>query len=441
MQAADPAETLLRFEAELAAAKSAAEAGFIAVNRLGTVMRFRLAVLLQPDMVRKVRIVAVSNLSSVDENAPFAQWLARIVRHAGEQEVAVLTANDLPRSLARDWAEWLPEQAVLCRLTAPSGEVVGWLLAAFDAALQPAQMGLLQLACRPVALVLAAWQGRNWPSEWRRRLHASRKVMVIALVAAAGLMFVPVRLSTLAQAEVTPLEPAPIAAPVDGVLAQFLVPPNTMVKAGTVVARIDDTVVRNRHAMAQKALEIARAEFARTGSKSFGDDQSRSELLTLRSRIEEKQAELAYTEELLSRVKMRAPFDGLVTYSRPDEWVGRPLSTGERIATVANPLRAGLTLHLNAEDAIDVKPGAEVQFYQNISPLDTLGASITQTGYETENTVDAGLAYVLKAQFTPGTEPPRLGLRGTARIYGEQVSLGYYLLRRPFGAARRILGF
>ena len=121
----DPAEALLRFEAELAGAKSAAEAGFIAVNRLSAIMPFRLAVLMQPDMVHKVRVAAVSNLSSVEENAPFTLWLTRIVRYAGEQDVAALTASDLPRSLARDWAEWLPKHAVLCRLTSPSTEVVG----------------------------------------------------------------------------------------------------------------------------------------------------------------------------------------------------------------------------------------------------------------------------------------------------------------------------
>jgi len=55
---------------------------------------------------------------------------------------------------------------------------------------------------------------------------------------------------------------------------------------------------------------------------------------------------------------LRAPVDGLVIYSSPDEWIGRPLVTGERIATVANPARASLTLHLPAEDAIDVEVGA-----------------------------------------------------------------------------------
>lgn len=441
MEAQDPAQALLRYEAELVGAGSAAEAGFVAVNRLGMVMPFRMAVLMQPDVVRHVRIVSVSHLSEVDENAPFAQWLTRLVRHAGGEDVAVLTPAAVPEDLAKDWTEWLPEHAVLCRLVSPTGSVVGWILTAFDEALEQPQVALLQLACRQVTLVLSAWQGRGWTGRWRTQFRAQRKWMWITLAVLAGLMALPVRLSAVAPAEVTPLEPASIAAPIDGVLAKFHVAPNTLVKAGTIVASIDDTVVRNRSAMAQKALEIARAEFARAGSKSFGDDQSRSELLTLQARIQEKQAELAYTEELLDRVQLKAPIDGLITYSSPDEWVGRPLATGERIATVANPARVGLTLHLPADDAIDVKLGGEVQFYQNISPLDTITGKLTQTAYETESTVDAGLAYVLKAEFEPGTHLPRLGLRGSAKVYGESVPLGYYLLRRPFAAARRLVGF
>ncbi|MBC5763288.1 efflux RND transporter periplasmic adaptor subunit [Ramlibacter albus] len=441
MEVLDPAQALLRYEAELVGAGSAAEAGFVAVNRLGTVLPFRLAVLLQPDVVRHVRVASVSHLAEVDENAPFAQWLAQLVRHAGQEDLAVLTPSSVPEELARDWGEWLPEHAVLCRLTSPAGTLVGWVLTAFDNEPEKQQLAVLQLACRQVTLVLSAWQGRGWLTGWRQRLRASRKWMWVAAGVLVALMAVPVRLSAVAPAEVTPLEPASIAAPIEGVLAKFHVPPNTLVKAGTVVASIDDTVVRNRHAMAQKALEISRAEFARAGSKSFGDDQSRSELLTLRARIDEKQAELAYTEELLERVQLKAPIDGLVTYSSPDEWVGRPLATGERIATIANPARVGLTLHLPADDAIDLKLGGEVQFHQNISPLDTLTAKLTQTAYETENTVDAGLAYVLKAQFAPGTQPPRLGLRGSAKVYGDYVPLGYYLLRRPFASARRVIGF
>jgi multidrug efflux pump subunit AcrA (membrane-fusion protein) len=440
MEPLDPAQALLRYEAELVAAGSAAEAAFVAVNRLGSVLPFRLAVLLQPDPVRHARVTAVSHLYEVDENAPFAQWLGRLTRHAGKAEMAVLSVGDVPAELAQDWGEWLPEHAVLCRLATPAGALIGWLLVAFDEAPGEPGQALAQLAARQVALVLGAWQGRRWFGFGQLRRVFSRKVQLVALVVLAAVMFVPVRLSTLSPAEVTPLAPAPIAAPTEGVLAKFHVPPNTMVKAGDLVASMDDTVLRNRHAVALKSLEIARAELARAGSKAFGDDQSRAELLTLKARVDEKQAEVAYTEDLLGRIQLRAPVAGLVIYSSPDEWIGRTLVTGERVATVADPGRAGLTVHVPAEDAIALARGAEVRFFQNVAPLNALDARLTEVGYEAEQTVDAGLAYVLRARFEPGTEVPRLGLRGTAKVYGEEVPLGYYLVRRPLASLRRLVG-
>lgn len=440
MEALDPAQALLRYEAELVAAGSAAEAAFVAVNRLGSILPFRLAVLLQPDPVRHARVTSVSHLYEIDENAPFAQWLGRLAKQFGAQDTAVLHAADLPADLSQDWAEWLPEHASMLRLSTPSGQLIGWLLVGFDEALPEGGQALLQLAARQVALVLAAWQGRRWLTFGQLRRVFTRKVVLTTAAVLLLVLLIPVRLSALAPAEVTPLAPASIAAPTEGVVAKFSVAPNTIVKAGDVVASLDDTVLRNRYAVAMKGLEIARAELARAGSKAFGDDQSRADLLTLKARADEKQAEVAYTEDLLSRVQLRAPQAGLVVYSSPDEWVGRTVVTGERIATVSDPTRAGLTVHLAADDAIVLAPGAEVRFFQNIAPLSALDAKLTEVGYEAEQTVDSGLAFTLRAEFLPGTELPRLGLRGTAKVYGDKVPLGYYLLRRPLASLRRLVG-
>lgn len=440
MEAMDPGQALLRYESELVAAASAAEAAFVAVNRLGAFLPHRLAVLLRPDPVRHARVAAVSNLHELDDNAPFAQWLGALVRTAGDQELALLTAAGVPPQLADDWAEWLPEHAAVCRLDSPAGVHLGWLVVGLEGAPPPQGLAVLQLAARQVALVLGAWQGRGWLARWRQRRRLGRKTLAALALAVGALMLVPVRLSVLAPAEVTPLQPAPVTAPMEGVLARFQVAPNTVVKAGDVIASMDDTVLRNRHAVALKSLEIARAEYARAGSKAFGDDQSRADLLTLKARIDEKQAEVGYTQDLLARVQLRAPAAGLVIYSNPDEWIGRTVTTGERIATVADPARAGLTVHLPPGDAIPLEPGAEVRFFQNVAPLASLDGTLTQVSYEAESTVDAGLAFVLKAEFARGTEAPRLGLRGTAKLHGGEVALGYYLLRRPIGSVRRILG-
>ncbi|WBY03780.1 HlyD family efflux transporter periplasmic adaptor subunit [Ramlibacter tataouinensis] len=440
MESQDPAQALLRYEAELVAAGSAAEAAFVAVNRLGSILPFRLAVLLRPDPVRHARVAAVSHLYEVDENAPFAQWLGRLARHAGNDELALLSAAGIPAELAQDWAEWLPEHAALCRLSTPAGALVGWLLVAFEQPLPEPAQALLRLAARQVTLVLGAWQARRWFGLGALRRVFTRKVVLAAGLALGLLMLVPVRLTSLSPAEVSPLAPASVTAPTEGVLARFHVPPNTVVRAGDLVASMDDTVLRNRHAVSLKGLEIARAELARAGSKAFGDDQSRADLLTLKARVDEKQAEVAYTEDLLGRIQLRAPRAGLVIYSHPDEWIGRTLVTGERVASVADPAHAGLTIHVPADDAIAWQRGAEVRFFQNVAPLQALDARVTEIGYEAEQTVDAGLAYVLRAEFAAGTELPRLGMRGTAKVHGESVPLGYYLLRRPLASLRRLLG-
>ena len=46
----------------------------------------------------------------------------------------------------------------------------------------------------------------------------------------------------------------------------------------------------------------------------------------------------------------------------------------------------------------------------------------------------------LKATLDDSSRMPRIGLRGTAKIYGEKVTLFYYLARRPLAAARQFLG-
>ena len=41
------------------------------------------------------------------------------------------------------------------------------------------------------------------------------------------------------------------------------------------------------------------------------------------------------------------------------------------------------------------------------------------------------LAYRIRGDFEEGQVLPRIGMRGTAKLYGAPVTLGYYLLRRP----------
>ena len=286
---------------------------------------------------------------------------------------------------------------------------------------------------------LWAWRRDYRPVQrWLRRTSTKRLLLGAAL-AAAMLSFVPVRLSALAQAEITPVRPYPITAPVEGVVDSIKVQPNQIVSADEPLVVLNDTTTRNKLAVAVKALDIAKADLQRAINKSFTDDQSKGELNLLDARVREKVAEVAFLSEMLDRYSISAPQGGLAIFADAEEWRGRPVQPGERIMVVADPSMVEVTVYVPPEDAVQLELGSEVSMFLNVDPLSPLKAKIVQTSYETITMPDNSLAYVVKAQLAPGALP-RIGLRGTAKVYAEEVSLGYYLLRKPILFMRKSLG-
>jgi hypothetical protein len=108
--------------------------------------------------------------------------------------------------------------------------------------------------------------------------------------------------------------------------------------------------------------------------------------------------------------------------------------------TVADPAHTGLNLWVPVGDAVNLEPGADVRIFLNTDPTRPLEAVIEHASYEAQVNESGILAFKAKARFTDPSLAPRIGLKGTAKIYGEQVTLGYYLLRRPLAAVRQTLG-
>jgi hypothetical protein len=95
---------------------------------------------------------------------------------------------------------------------------------------------------------------------------------------------------------------------------------------------------------------------------------------------------------------------------------------------------------LPVADAINLEPGAKVQFFLNIDPAAPISAELYFAAYQAEVTPDEALAYRLKARFRQTEALPRIGLKGTAKVFGSRVPFVYYVLRRPLAALRQWLG-
>ncbi|HTO62264.1 MAG TPA: HlyD family secretion protein, partial [Bradyrhizobium sp.] len=185
---------------------------------------------------------------------------------------------------------------------------------------------------------------------------------------------------------------------------------------------------------------VAEAEYRQAAQQALFDDKSRALLAVLKGRAEQRRADVTYNQSLLDRIKVTATRSGLALYDDPNAWIGRPVTIGERLLEIADPSQAEIEIWLPVADAITLETGADVDFFLNVAPESPRRARLRQASYEPTLSPAGLMGYRLKATLTDGASPPRIGLKGTAKVYGERVSLFYYLLRRPLAAARQFVG-
>lgn len=438
-----PALALLDFERRLQTAASVREVAFRAVNDSSQVLRFDQAVLWRRDLFSRPIVAAASGLADVLADSPYQQWLTQLLQAITPEPFNAPTAlamEALPEAVVTDGADWCPAHLLHCPLITPAGTAVGGLLFFRAQPFTEAETAAAEWMARSTGYGLWAWRSdRHSAKGWLKSRGTWRAAAIAGIVVALAAL-IPVSLSTLAPAEITPLRPIPVTSPLDGVVREIVVKPNEIVKANQLVAVLDDTGLRNRLEVAAKSLDIARADLQRATFKSFTDEPSRLELQVLNARVQEKNAEVGYLTELLEKSRLTAPQGGVAVFTSQDDWRGRPVQVGERVMLIADPSLIDITVYMPPEDAVELEPGARVELLLHVDPLSPVSAEIERASYEATQTPEGTLAYIVRARMQPGQALPRIGLRGTAKVYGGKVSLGYYLLRKPLAFVRRSLG-
>ena len=443
--------TLLQLGRRAREAESAEVVGFVAVNETRQLFEYRQGALGRVGILGQAlpgEVMAVSGLPQPYPQAPYVQWLAQVFRHLAKLDlpepgaaVRVFSAADLPELLARDWASWLPEHALVLPLQGPGGHCHANLLLAREVPWGQHEMLLGAELANAYGHALARFvAAENWRNKFKAWFLPAKYRWKIALAVLAVCLF-PVRLSVLAPAEVVPQEPFPIRAPQDGVVDQFHVRPSQPVKAGDPLFDLDTTVLRSRLGVAKKAVDVASEQYRQAAQLALNDDKSKLEMTIKKGNLDEKEVELDYSRESLDRVQIKAPKDGVAVFADANDWQGRALSAGERVLTLADPAKVELAVSLPVAEVFDLEPNASVTFYPNGSLTSSHDGRVTSAAYRAEPTPDGVLAYRLKVGFDAGQELPRLGLMGTAKLRGGWAPLIYYVLRRPLSGARQWLGW
>lgn len=433
---------LLQIEQDARLAGSEAAVEFIAVNDTWRIIAYRQALLWRADALARPLLRQVSGLADVAGDSPFRQWVNDALRHLApglaNGKARAVTIDDLPDALRDGWREWMGGGALMVTLPAPAGPLMGGLWLNLECPAGPAETALLERLAGCYGQALWAWRTRA--PAWQRALVRARAARKRWWLAAALVALIPMRLTVLAPAHIVGKDAKLIAAPQDGVVARFFVAPNQAVAAGAPLFALDDTGARNRNAVALKSRDVAEAEYLRTTQKSFSDGDSKAELAPLQARLEEKTAEAKYLQDLFERIQVDAPGAGIAIFSDPNDWLGRPVQTGERIVLLADPAKVQIAIDLPVEDALNMEPGTTVKLYLNVAPLGAVDGVLAQSSYAPALTAEGVVAYQLKADLAPGQAVPRIGLKGTAKIYGNWAPLIYHVLRKPLAVVRRTVG-
>ena len=431
---------LLQIEARAMEAATLAALRFTIVNETHALTPFRQAALFELDGA-KLRLVAASGLVSVANDSPFAVWLTQFAqRFPKEAVVHHLSFADASNDDAEHWSEWLPDHLLLVPLMGKQGDVRGWVMYAREEPWSDADSSYLQRLHATYGYCHSALDHKQ-QSGWRsiKKLFSQRNRWLIAGLLVLSL-FIPIRLSVLAPAEVIALNAKAVAAPQDGVVGSFAVQPNARVKAGDLLFSLDDSTLSNRRQVALQGLEVARADAHIAQQRAFDDTKSKAEVAVALGRVREKEAELAAVDSQANRVEVRADQDGVAIFADTNDWLGKPVQTGERVIQLAQPEDSGVLIWLSVADAINLEMDAPVRLFLHTEPLSPRSAKLVEASYQASISPDGVAAYRLRAKFDEGTKLPRIGLRGTARISGDWVMLGYYLFRRPLSTVREWTG-
>ena len=427
----DPVYAWLEIESQILAAKRPLETAFAAVNLAHTLVAYRQAALWS----EAEGVVVLSGTAAVESGAPYVLWLELVFRHLRDKAVlpSVMTAGDLPPALAEQWGEWLPVHA----LVLPNDDEI--LLFARDEAFDEGEEQRLHRLATLANLSRRALAPRSSLS-LRFKALKGRKIRI----GAAALLLIaafPVTGSVLAPAESVPAHPVMVRAPLDGVVDRIRVKPNETVIEGQPLFDLDATMLSGRLEVARQQQATAEAEYRQAAQAMVFDSKAKAQIAILAGKTEEKAAEVRLLDSQLARIGVKSPKPGIAVFDDASDWIGRPVTVGEKVMVVTDETDTEVETWVSAADVGEVRPGAKLTLFLNTNPLSPVHAMVRTVAYDAAARPDASIAHRVRATLADGEAKPRLGLKGTARIDGETVPLMWWLFRRPLATIRQFVGF
>jgi len=303
---------------------------------------------------------------------------------------------------------------------------------------QDESLHLLSNFLMPV--VAASWKKLAPRLSFGKMSLTSKQLFIIFFALLFVLVFVRVPLRVVAPCEVVAKGPLVVSAPLDGIIEEVVVDPGQQVQEGDVLFEYDKNVPLQQLNIAKRQVDIARSELNRAINLGLRDPESRAEVAILKLRLEKDRLALNLAEYQASQLTVRSPVDGIVLLDNPDEWRGKPVQVGETVMEVTDPEETKVKIWIPESDNIWIDPEETVNIILNVRPGTTEKARLVYIANVSQINDQNIPSFIAEAEWIEPQPEMKMGLKGTAILYGREVTLFYFLFRKPWYALRYYLG-
>ena len=313
-----------------------------------------------------------------------------------------------------------------------------------------------------LGLWLERWNGRNWnPQEieilnfvtqaygiaWERflpkysaKILKNRKFLIPALAIAFIILAWRTPLRVVAPCEVVPKDPIVITAPLEDIIAEVDVKPGQHVNAGDPLFEYDKRVALENLKASEEEVEVAQRDLNRAKTLAINDQKSLSEIAVLAAKLKKEQIGLELAKYKASLLTVKSPANGIVVLDDPEEWRGKPVHVGERIMMVTDPNKTKVRIWIPESDNIPLDPQKNINVILDPNPARTLEAKLLYVANASTVNDKHVPSFVAEADWIEEPTDVKMGVKGTAVLYGDNVSVFYLLLRRPWSYFRNLFG-
>jgi multidrug efflux pump subunit AcrA (membrane-fusion protein) len=280
---------------------------------------------------------------------------------------------------------------------------------------------------------LEAWSLQQSGLRRRKRVTAFQSFLAkpmrwigIGLFACFGLLFVPYPYRPVRKCTIEPGSRRYIASPIEGRLKSVLVRPGDEVKAGQLLAKLDDAqIIRD--------LSSAQAEFQTHSKKRDVALAARAHGDMRIAQLECTQAQLKIESltDQLQRLEIISPADGIVVQG---DWFGNegmPVSFGQSLFEVAPLDRMIAEMQLNADDLPWIRVGTKAVLRAEIGFGKSWQGTVERLEPRAE-IIDEHAVFIAEMEVDNAERLFRPGMRAEVVVNAGTKSIGWILFRKPY---------